>query len=241
MALRTNEIFEGDRAIEAPKEIDRFENCFFQDFSLTGAILTGTVFVNCSFTDCHVEQVRFCECEFFDCSFTECKFTDCSFSVCEFQRSLFSSCHLAGNFLPALSCTKFPGTILESNIFSETIEDTDFREASLKKNDFMAAYPQGFIIPPIEVQLVPDIGKQILNEVRSRGLKSLNMCNWHSDCGTAHCIAGWVAVLHPQGRIIEEMFSTEISGYILFPEAAKYFFEDEEVALKFLETLDSPN
>jgi hypothetical protein len=64
----------------------------------------------------------------------------------------------------------------------------------------------------------------------------LRMESWHSDCGTAHCIAGWAMHMlgdyHTTARL---MFSPPVLGTVLLGvEASGYFYKGNNEALKFL-------
>ena len=48
------------------------------------------------------------------------------------------------------------------------------------------------IIP--DAPVVPNIHMTVWNAIGERG-DNLNMCHWHSECGTTHCRAGWVVTL----------------------------------------------
>jgi hypothetical protein len=64
----------------------------------------------------------------------------------------------------------------------------------------------------------------------------LAMERWHSECGTAHCIAGWAEhMLGDQAVVASSMFAPYVLGMVLLGvEASGYFYKDNNEALEFL-------
>lgn len=77
--------------------------------------------------------------------------------------------------------------------------------------------------------------KPFLKELAVHALKpdALDMGVVHSDCGTAHCMAGWANILWPD----EVPEGLELPSAIakLGHEAASYFFKGDDEAREFLE------
>ena len=71
---------------------------------------------------------------------------------------------------------------------------------------------------------------------------SLNMGHWHSPCGTAHCIAGMaIAQAGPIGKTLEVMHGAYMAGLLLLgTEAASHFFDSNEDALAWLQSIAPP-
>jgi len=62
------------------------------------------------------------------------------------------------------------------------------------------------------------------------------MSDWHSDCGTTHCRAGWVVVLAgEEGLKLEKQTSTEFAAKQIYKKSSdirvssnKFFVNNEE-------------
>ena len=72
--------------------------------------------------------------------------------------------------------------------------------------------------------------QELLKEVARHALahpNSLDMVNWHSDCGTAHCIAGWaIHLAGAQGYALEGRFGASGAGCLLLGAPAESHFHD---------------
>ncbi len=69
----------------------------------------------------------------------------------------------------------------------------------------------------IHVDALPDLDKQILNQIKNEGCK-LNMESWHT-CKTTHCRAGWAVTIHPAGKTLESIFGTNAAGALIYSAA----------------------
>jgi hypothetical protein len=68
------------------------------------------------------------------------------------------------------------------------------------------------------------------------------MSDWHNDCGTAHCLAGWAVTLHPDGQRLEKLLSTPTAATLLIPEVAHLFYEaDKDKVLSDVKKLVADN
>ena len=77
------------------------------------------------------------------------------------------------------------------------------------------------IIP--DAPVVADIHRAVADAVGEHG-EALDMQDWHSDCGTAHCRAGWaVALAGTEGAELENEYQTQLSA------AAIYFASDPKM------------
>lgn len=72
--------------------------------------------------------------------------------------------------------------------------------------------------------------QELLKEVARRALAhpdNLDMRAWHSDCGTAHCIAGWaVHLAGARGYALEARFGAAGAGSLLLGTWAESHFHD---------------
>ena len=63
----------------------------------------------------------------------------------------------------------------------------------------------------LNIPTIKKIHQKVLTAVSKEG--ALNMSDWHSDCGTTHCRAGWVVVLAgEEGLKLEKQTSTEFAA-----------------------------
>ena len=69
--------------------------------------------------------------------------------------------------------------------------------------------------------------------------EALQMHSWHSDCGTAHCLAG--TAIHQAGAlgaVLERMHGPALAGLLLLgSEAAQHFYDDNKTALEWLRSV----
>jgi hypothetical protein len=72
----------------------------------------------------------------------------------------------------------------------------------------------------------------------------LQMDNWHSECGTAHCIAGWADHLAGSPKYSAVFLDNHVefssipwkTGQIMLGhEATDYFYTDKDTALEWLQ------
>ena len=74
-----------------------------------------------------------------------------------------------------------------------------------------------------------------LQAVAAQALSSpdcLRMNSWHSDCGTAHCLAGWaIHQAGPIGATLEALHGSHLAGLLLLGHeaAARFYMSDAEV------------
>ena len=69
---------------------------------------------------------------------------------------------------------------------------------------------------PADVPVVPDLHRRMADAVGARG-ERLRMQNWHSDCITTHCRAGWAVVLAGEaGRTLERRYNTAEAAAMIY-------------------------
>jgi len=84
---------------------------------------------------------------------------------------------------------------------------------------------------------MPELPK-LVAQIIIQNPEKLDMRYWHSQCGTVHCLAGWAATIHPQGKELDMLFGTPAAGKILFPGATPYFYNrSNEKVMEFLKTI----
>lgn len=72
-----------------------------------------------------------------------------------------------------------------------------------------------------------------LDKIRDASKDHLKMYNWHSPCGTSHCMAGWAQILNDQPTKLTE--AQDIGGFLL-PDFAKFFYGTTEHISAWLES-----
>jgi len=196
---------------------DRFEGCKF----LCG-VFEDLRFVDCHFINCKIisysfrydDEVTLNWGKFMNCVFTGCKIDDCLF------------------YVSVKNCV-FPESFITNTMFLKDI-DVDLRGAKLANNSFGCDEIIS-LIPPLEIVSEPNLVQRIA-QIITENPNSLDMSDWHSGCGTTHCLAGWATTIHPQGVELEKMIGTGAAGKILLPEGAHLFFKREEEVMEFLES-----
>ena len=103
-----------------------------------------------------------------------------------------------------------------------------------------AGYFKG--MPVTAVPVIEDIHKKVY-EAASQPC-ALEMSAWHSDCGTAHCRAGWVVTLAgEEGAALEEATSTEFAAMAIYAASSDVkvspteFYLSNEEALEHMKEL----
>jgi uncharacterized protein YjbI with pentapeptide repeats len=67
----------------------------------------------------------------------------------------------------------------------------------------------------------------------------LRMNLWHSNCGTAHCLAGWaIRQAGPVGATLEALHGAHLAGLLLLGhDAAARFYQPNDEVLEWLRTI----
>ena len=70
----------------------------------------------------------------------------------------------------------------------------------------------------------------------------LRMNLWHSNCGTAHCLAGWaIHQAGPIGATLEALHGAHLAGLLLLGhDAAARFYQSNDEVLQWLRTISEP-
>jgi hypothetical protein len=113
----------------------------------------------------------------------------------------------------------------------------NLRGANLGWADLRGADLRGAIglpIHPDAQQRLQAVARQVLAQP-----EHLQMTAWHSDCGTAHCLAGWA--IHQAGdlgRQLEADLGPAVAGlFLLGPEAAQHFYDNDDAVLDWLRSV----
>jgi len=67
----------------------------------------------------------------------------------------------------------------------------------------------------------------------------LRMSEWHSDCGTSHCLAGWaIHQAGPIGATLERLHGAHLAGLLLLGhDAASRFYQSNDEVLQWLRSI----
>ena len=127
-----------------------------------------------------------------------------------------------------------------ANLSGANLSGANLSGANLRSADLSGAKE----LPPIEV--VPDLRSKILAAATAPGC-GIDMGSWHSECGTAHCIAGWVTTIHPQGKLLENLLTCPTAAALILNacgESIPDFFDcdadSEDRALEWMKTGTQP-
>jgi hypothetical protein len=145
-----------------------------------------------------------------------------------------------------LAKTNLSGANLaKTNLFGANLAEADLAKTNLsganlaKTNLFGANLAEADLSGVIGLLVASDHGQR-LAQVASAALEpsALSMSDWHA-CATTHCIAGWAIHLAGElGRLLEQTLGSEIAGlYLLGPEAHSHFFDTDEKAREFLQSI----
>jgi hypothetical protein len=67
----------------------------------------------------------------------------------------------------------------------------------------------------------------------------LQMGNWHNECGTTHCLAGWA--IHQAGtlgEVLEKLHGPHMAGLLLLGvDAAEHFYDGTDEAIEWLQSV----
>ena len=132
-----------------------------------------------------------------------------------------------------------------ANLRSADLSGANLSVANLRSADLSGANLSGAKeLPPIDV--VPDLRSKILAAATAPGC-GIDMGSWHSECGTTHCIAGWVTTIHPQGKLLEHLLTCPTAAALILNacgESIPDFFDcdadSEDRALEWMKTGTQP-
>jgi len=115
--------------------------------------------------------------------------------------------------------------LYDANLRAADLRGANLQDANLYGVNLCQAGLDGAIGLPIasdSQERLKAVAQQVLDQP-----DSLQMGDWHSKCGTTHCLAGWaIHQAGPIGEILEELHGPYLAGLLLLgTEAAEHFFE----------------
>ena len=124
-----------------------------------------------------------------------------------------------------------------ADLAGANLAGADLREADLREANLAGADLAGVIGLPIVEDAPQRLRAVAIAILANPG--ALDMTRWHSECGTAHCLAGWaIHQAGPLGRVLEELQGPAMAGRILLGhEAADRFCQSNAEVLDWLQTI----
>jgi hypothetical protein len=117
------------------------------------------------------------------------------------------------------------------------LRDANLRGASLNDANLGGANLNGAVGLPIasdSQERLKAVAQQVLDQP-----DHLDMTNWHSKCGTTHCLAGWaIQQAGPVGEILEKLHGSHLAGLLLLgTEAANHFYDSKLDVIPWLASI----
>ena len=102
-----------------------------------------------------------------------------------------------------------------ANLRGVNLTDANLRGANLRGVNLEGAYLNGADLTGVQIDYdIPKVANligKILDADR------LDMSDWHSECGTAHCLAGWATTLAGEaGAKLEKEIGTAAAGALIW-------------------------
>ena len=102
----------------------------------------------------------------------------------------------------------------DANLSGADLSGAGLSGAGLSGANLRVADLRGATLPD-GVPVVPDIDAAILAAIGDDA-DGLDMVDWHSDCGTTHCRAGWAITLAgPEGAALEAALGPDAAGALI--------------------------
>ena len=104
------------------------------------------------------------------------------------------------------------------DLIGANLERANLIGANLERANLEGANLEGVNLEGVNLEdgpVIENIHQKVHEAVK--GGKALDMGNWHNDCGTKHCRAGWVVTLAgKEGRELEEKIGTPAAAYVIY-------------------------
>ena len=142
---------------------------------------------------------------------------------------------------------------VRANLYGADLRGANLRGASLREADLQGAEGQGANLHGASLREANLRGAQGLPIVADAPARlqavaaqvlgdpsSLRMNSWHSNCGTAHCLAGWaIHQAGPIGATLERVHGAHVAGLLLLGhDAAARFYQSNDDVLQWLRTIN---
>ena len=119
-----------------------------------------------------------------------------------------------------------------ANLSSANLRDADLSGADLSGADLYGA--MGLPIAEDAPDRLQAVAATVLAQPAA-----LQMGDWHSECGTAHCLAGWaIHQAGPLGAVLDRLHGPHLAGLLLLgTEAARHFYDSTDDTLTWLRSI----
>lgn len=216
-----------------------FRNC---DFSGLSVVDCCRGFSYGKFPGCDFRGSDFSRSSFWNTDFSGCDFRGCRVDWCSGHRVNLSGCDLSGANLSRadlIMANLTMANLSRANLTSANLSRANLLQADLTGADLTNADLAGCGLLGTDIftaKGLVDLGTAVQNLDRARDCvlarpDTLDMDHWHSDCGTAHCLAGLLEHADTSGR---DWSHTSVAGSHLAPIAAPLFFESKDRVLRYL-------
>ena len=130
-----------------------------------------------------------------------------------------------------------------ANLWGANLEGANLSRANLSRANLEGAKLRGAKLPYFDkTPIIKNIHQKVYYAANQED--ALDMSDWHSDCGTVHCWAGWIVELAGEdGKRLEEMTDTPIAAALILmksdPELGEIpdWYSDKETALSKMKRL----
>jgi hypothetical protein len=132
--------------------------------------------------------------------------------------------------------------LCDADLRGANLRDADLRGANLRGADLRGADLCGADLRGAAGLPIAEDAPARLQAVAATVLAqpaALHMGDWHSDCGTTHCLSGWaIHQAGPVGAVLERLHGPHLAGLLLLgTEAAEHFYDSNETALEWLRSI----
>ena len=116
----------------------------------------------------------------------------------------------------------FCAALIDADLRNVDLRSADLRNAILRNANLRGV--MGLPVAPDYRERLKAVAQQVLDQP-----DRLDMTRWHSECGTAHCLAGWaIQQAGPVGKILEKLHGSHLAGLLLLgTEAASHFYDSK--------------
>lgn len=147
-------------------------------------------------------------------------FTGANLAGADFTGANLTGANLTGAELDQTNLTN--ANLTNANLTNTSLTFTNFMGANMTGADFTGCdidettFDLGFDMSKIlKIPVIDDIHKVVYEAVNKPN--ALDMSEWHDECGTTHCRAGWVVVLAGKaGLALEKQVGTGKAAELIY-------------------------
>jgi len=235
--LRLHELWLADDStgIRADLRYANLSGADLRDANLRKAILTGANLYDANLTDANLSYANLYGCNLTGANLYDANLTDAILSGANLSYANLYGCNLTGADLRDANLRKaiLSGANLSyANLSRANLYGCNLTGANLSGANLSGA--KGLPIVADHLQRLRAVASEVLSNPQN-----LHMTNWHNECGTAHCLAGWA--IHQAGtlgEVLEKLHGPHIAGLLLLgADAAAHFYDSNEEAIEWLQSV----